>query len=65
VRFDVRYSAVLCFINPEPRNSRRCESKRYLLPEECPFLKQKKTILPSPMKQDGFFNALIELKTLD
>jgi hypothetical protein len=50
-------------LNLEPRNGCQCESKRYLLPEESPFLKQKKSIPPSAIRQDGFFNVLIELKT--
>ena len=63
------YETVHCFINPEPLNPEslndyKCELKRYLLPEECPFLKQKKTIPSSAMRRDGNCKIPIDFKSI-
>jgi hypothetical protein len=46
----------------EPLNDYKCEPKFYLLPEELPFLKQKKSIPSSAVRRDGNGKALLSLE---
>jgi len=63
--FDIRYSAVNCFMNLELLNDYEYEPKLYSLPEAYPFLKQKKSIPSSAVRRDGKGQFQIEQKPLN